>query len=760
MHRSLILFAFLFATAAHAATFIVPSDEALVTTSPAIVVATAGESHSRWSAAGRIETVTVMHIAETIKGTPRGSIEVVAPGGFVDGVGLAIAGSPRYAAGERVLLMLDKDARGAWTARDLVVGVFRLEQQLALRKEVCGWSVDGKAHVEPRRAAGAFLDFVRATARGERSTIDYIARDARRFVPATEAATAASYLMQQSAAGGTFGIRWNRFPSGVTFLSNGSQPNAAGGGLTSVQLGIAAWTNDASSNIVYGYGGTTTRNSAFIAGDGVHSIQFNDPSNEIPGAFNPALGGTLAVGGAWFGNSTHTFAGERFYTILEADLVIQNGLPLPGVAGLGFDHVVTHELGHTLGLRHSDEPPFGGTQSFTAIMASSVDFDADTQGSNLQSWDLEAISAVYGAGPQCAAPAITAQPQSVSLARSEPVTLSVTATGDAPLTYQWYIGSRGDTRNPLSTGAVISVQPATTTNYWVRVSNGCGTPADSETASITVAGCPAVRIDAQTFDSTIVEGATIPLTVAASGGAITIQWYRGSSGDRSTPTGTGAAIEVKPATTTSYWAYITNPCGANASTQTITITVLPCFTPRILVQPAGGDVVTGESATLAATLTGTAPLTLQWYQGAAGDISQPIGLGNTVSTPPLFAASTFWLRATNLCGFADSEPVQVRVVPNCVAPVISAQPEDTAVVPGTTTMLSVGATGTSLVYRWYEGPVFDFTRPVGTSSPILLTAPISATTQFWVRVENGCGSISSEAAEVTPASGRRRSARR
>jgi len=59
------------ATSAHAATFLVPSDRALVTASKAIVVATAGESHGRWAAGGWIETVTELRVEEAIKGTIR-----------------------------------------------------------------------------------------------------------------------------------------------------------------------------------------------------------------------------------------------------------------------------------------------------------------------------------------------------------------------------------------------------------------------------------------------------------------------------------------------------------------------------------------------------------------------------------------------------------------------------------------------------------------------------------------------------------------
>ena len=68
MKRLAVVF-LLAAMPAGAATFLVPEDRALVDASTAIVVATAGESRGRFAPGGWIETVTTLHVDETIKGS-------------------------------------------------------------------------------------------------------------------------------------------------------------------------------------------------------------------------------------------------------------------------------------------------------------------------------------------------------------------------------------------------------------------------------------------------------------------------------------------------------------------------------------------------------------------------------------------------------------------------------------------------------------------------------------------------------------------
>jgi hypothetical protein len=84
-------------------------------------------------------------------------------------------------------------------------------------------------------------------------------------------------------------------------------------------------------------------------------------------------------------------------------------------------------------------------------------------------------------------PSITTQPQSQTIASGQTASLSVVASSVSALTYQWYVGTSGDTAHPVggATGSSYTASPLTTTNYWVRVRNLFGA-VDSNTATITV----------------------------------------------------------------------------------------------------------------------------------------------------------------------------------------------------------------------------------------------------------------------------------
>jgi len=166
----------------------------------------------------------------------------------------------------------------------------------------------------------------------------------------------------------------------------------------------------------------------------------------------------------WSGN-TRTEADVLFNTGVEFDsyrgnLRYQsNGDPIND-----FKRVALHEFGHALCLDHPDT----NGQTVAAIM-NSVSSDTD----DLTADDIAGAQSAYGA-PASPAPQISTQPQGGALAFGSSVTLSVTATGSGPLSYQWMVGSQA------ITGAT---SPTYTTNapgsYSVAVSNSTGTTTSS-----------------------------------------------------------------------------------------------------------------------------------------------------------------------------------------------------------------------------------------------------------------------------------------
>jgi hypothetical protein len=86
--------------------------------------------------------------------------------------------------------------------------------------------------------------------------------------------------------------------------------------------------------------------------------------------------------------------------------------------------------------------------------------------------------------------------------------------------------------------------------------------------------------------------------------------------------------------------------------------------PNIIRQSQSADVFSDRPATLTLDVRGDAPLTIQWYQGALGDTSGPVGDGSAMFiTPGLTAPTTYWARATNPYGSTDSAPITLSPSP-------------------------------------------------------------------------------------------------
>ena len=771
MKRKLTLLAMLLVVSSQmmAATFVVPTDEELVAKAAAIVIGTVEGSYVQ-EANGTIETVYEIRAERAMKGAAAHDelLRVVALGGAIGDRGVIVPGEAYFRQGERVLLFLNRDARGRWRTTDLTLGRFAFRtsttgERVLVREmeDVVGWDRSGRPHHEMIRKEAGFLRFIEdRAARRAPAADDYTVDSAQvTLAPAESGPTLQSNASGYAPATYTDWVssqptRWPNIAAGVTFYKRSDQniSGAADGGVSTIQNGLAAWTNECGSVINLVYGGQLAKASANH--DATNVVEFNDPQQRISGSWTGS--GTVAITFLSYAGE-HTFLNQPWWNITDADVVFQDGYT---AANAAFAAAMTHELGHAIGWRHSNQGHLGGACdpsveecTSAAIMNSSV---SSAYGFTLQPYDINAAQSVYPGGtcgPTCTAPAITSQPQSQTITPGQTATLSVGASGTS-LTYQWYVGSPGNTSQPIAgqTAPTFSVSPAATTTYWVRVSNSCGA-ANSVAATVTVqAACTPPSITAQPQSQTITYGQTATLSVTATGTNLTYQWYVGNPGDTSQPIAgqTARTFSTSPASTSTYWVRVANACGAvNSTSATVTVTAA-CTAPAITAQPQSQTIAYGQTATLSVTATGT-NLTYQWYVGNPGDTSQPIAgqTARTFSTSPA-STSTYWVRVANACGSVNSTSATVTVTAACAAPSITTQPTSRSISSGQSTTLTVAASGTApLSYQWYTGTSGNTASPISGATSSSLTVSPTSTTSYWVRVTNSCGSANSSTATVT-----------
>ena len=493
---TLVLTVLLTSFTLHAASFVVPPDEALIRAADAIVLGTVESTQPQFDDRGEIVTLVSLRLDSVIKGdlSVMETVRVTVPGGVVGNQARRVSGMPAYWPNGRVLAFLKRNGAQLWVTYAEALGKFEAIRyegvDLFVRglpeEEIFGWDHRGNRHHERARMREEFLDFIRRTVEGETVEGEYLWPEMPSRVRPAQPSDGgeasgksvrsggdespdshfppSAYLM-----GGTTKFRWDVFDRGgsVSYRISGSQPGYDSTG--AAQRSVAAWTNDPGSNINAVIGGTT---SAGFTQDGVNAIVFNS-STAVPAG---AIGYSQI-----FSAGVHAYKGETFYTIAEGDVVMRSGL---SVSATVFEEAVAHELGHSLGFRHSNE----GTPSSSAAIMNSVVSGA--YGSNLQAWDREAAGHVYtSSAAPCSPPTITTQPVSVTILPGSSTTLVVQATGAT--SYQWYIGASGNTSNPIAgaTGTSLVVSPSTTTSYWVRAINSCGA-VNSGTVTVTLAPPP------------------------------------------------------------------------------------------------------------------------------------------------------------------------------------------------------------------------------------------------------------------------------
>jgi hypothetical protein len=170
-------------------------------------------------------------------------------------------------------------------------------------------------------------------------------------------------------------------------------------------------------------------------------------------------------------------------------------------------------------------------------------------------------------------PAITSQPQSLSVLSGAGVTFSVTASGAAPLSYQWRYNGGNISGNAARNASYTlnNVQASRAGDYTVVVSNSGGS-ITSAVAVLTVDAPPAIT--AQPQSQTVAAGTNAAFAVSATGAApLTYQWRREGV---ALPGSTNSVLLLPAVQQTSagnYTVMVSNPLGSTTSAAaTLTVT--------------------------------------------------------------------------------------------------------------------------------------------------------------------------------------------
>ena len=334
------------------------------------------------------------------------------------------------------------------------------------------------------------------------------------------------------------------------------------------------------------------------------------------------------------------------------------------------------------------------------------------------------------------------------------VTIQVLGAPGNPGSWQVTVGSLppGMTKSNSGSTCTIAGVPTAAGNFpftikaWEKSNNSGGSISKALTINV-AAVAPTITSDP--VSKTINKGGTATLTVAASGTSPTYQWYIGNPPSAANPvSGATSASYTTPttlSTTTTYWARASNAAGTdNSKAATVTVIIPPAITG----QPVSTQINRGSSTTLTATASGSSP-TFQWYIGNPPSLTNPISGATSASyaTPLLATTTSYWVRASNAAGSANSSAATVTVI---TPPGITTQPASVSIASGTATTLTIGTSGTSPSIQWYAGNSSNIDNPIpGAVTASFTTPALTANASYWARASNAAGTVDSNTATVS-----------
>lgn len=259
-------------------------------------------------------------------------------------------------------------------------------------------------------------------------------------------------------------------------------------------------------------------------------------------------------------------------------------------------------------------------------------------------------------------PVIALQPVSQTVETGGSVTFTVAATGEAPLTYQWF----KDDLEIAGAGTELTLTQVKISQaglYRLRVSSPGGvTFSEGATLNVIVPAPPLVTL--QPLPQTVTEGTPVSFVVRATGtGQLTYAWLKNDAEINGNATNETFTISSTQLTDTgTYRVRVTDAHGSVLS-ETAALNVRPHLPPpEIIAQSPDIRVYPGDNARLQVTVTtgGTGvPVTVTWFHD--GVPLAPLGPELDLSPAHPATAGRYTAEVVTSAGLTRSRPIAVSV---------------------------------------------------------------------------------------------------
>lgn len=253
--------------------------------------------------------------------------------------------------------------------------------------------------------------------------------------------------------------------------------------------------------------------------------------------------------------------------------------------------------------------------------------------------------------PTTNAPSITAQPQSQTVSPGSNVTFTVTASGTAPLAYQWLFNNTNIAGATTNSYIVTNAQTTNAGNYSVTVTNIAGSITSSN-AVLTVSNTPP-SITTQPQSQNVNAGASPNFTVVAAGTApLSYQWFLGSTNIPGATTNSYTRSNVQTNDAGNYFVLVTNIAGSVTSlVATLTVQQVIVLTNQAVIAQWNFNSVTpdGSSSTGSTTpsigsgtalLVGGVVINSSGFAGGDTNLDPAFTTDNTAWNTTAYPAST------------------------------------------------------------------------------------------------------------------------